>query len=234
MARRATYFLDADKDENPKLFVSGGWEFVRPNGIPSTSKQLSGLATSYNIMNYDIAFLGKQEAEILKKYGVTADNGRKTSEQSPFSAITMDSGASVGFLRLPSLNTDDDTPSNSLVKKISRLVKMYRPKVQLLIGLSDWGWLGERDYLAKAPKDMPDILLGSGSGSGVNGRIEADGRCVWVRPYDKGRTVSEVQVFTWPDRTKPFTWNTPEKITILSVGLGDQYQDAPEVSAILH
>jgi hypothetical protein len=37
----------------------------------------------------------------------------------------------------------------------------------------------------------------------------------------------------WPDRNGPFSWSIPDVVKPSTVGLGDQYQDNPDVDAIL-
>ncbi len=207
---------------------------MKPGDPVPSDTELEGLARSYDIIRYDVGLLGKEEAQALKEAGVKADASRKTFQESQFAVATLKDGAKVGFLRLPSLRAGRDIPSPELIKKISTSIKEKRKEVKLLVALSDWGWAGEREYLAQNPEAVPDFLFGSGAGSGINGRIQADGRCVWVRPYDKGRTVNEVQVYAWPDRSKPVEWKEPDNLRSLSIGLGDQYEDNKEISAILH
>ncbi len=233
MARRATYFLDVHKTDSPRLLVSGGWEYIRPNGEKPALQVLNDLAKAFDFMKYDIALLAQGEADALGKIGVGVEEVRKTAKEAPFTIITTQNGDQIGFLRFPSLRRGEDIPSEDLIKKLSATIKKERKKVKLLVALSDWGWIGEREYLAQNPEAVPDLLFGSGTGSGVNGRIEANARCVWVRPYDKGRTVSEVQVYAWPDRSKSFAWKEPDNIKSLSVGLGDQYHDNSDVGDIL-
>jgi len=234
VARRATYFFDVHKTDAPRMLVSGGWEFMRPEGEKPASQVLNGLAKSFDLMKYDVGLLAQGEAIAMNDAGVVSESWRKTAKDEPFTVIESSNGDKIGFLRFPSLPKGVDMPSANLINEISKAVKKERDNVRLLIGLSDWGWVGEREYLAQNPDFAPDFLFGSGRGSGVNGRIEADGRCVWVRPYDKGRTVSEVQVYTWPGRTGSFEWKEPDNIKSLSTGLGDQYNDNPAVGAILH
>jgi len=206
---------------------------MRPKGEEPAPEVLNGLAKAFDLMKYDVGLLAQGEAEVLQFAGVDTENWLKTAAEAPYTIIETSNGDKIGFLRFPSLPAGDDMPSTNLIKKISKAVKKERENVRLLIGLSDWGWVGEREYLAQNPDFVPDFLFGSGRGSGVNGRIEADGRCAWVRPYDKGRTVSEVQVYAWPSRTKSFEWKEPDNIKSLSTGLGDQYHDNPAVGAIL-
>lgn len=194
----------------------------------------AALAKAFDRLNYDVGLLSKEEALAFDQTGVVVDASRKTYGQAPFTTVKTDDGDVVGFLRFPPLPTEIDSPSPELVKKISTFVKEKRKEVTLVVALSDWGFVAERSYLDQQPEAVPDFLFGSGHGSGVNGRILADGRCVWVRPYDKGRTVNEVQVLTWPDRSKPIAWKDGINFNCISIGLGDQYEDNDEIDAILH
>jgi len=233
VARRATYFFDIHKTDAPRILVSGGWEFMRPEGKKPTLQVLNGLAKAFDLMKYDIGLLAQSEADVFHDAGAICEDWRKTEKIAPVTIIESSNGDKIGFLRFPSLSKGEDIPSGDLIKKISKTVKNERNNVRLIVGLSDWGWVGEREYLAQNPDFVPDFLFGSGRGSGVNGRIEANGRCAWVRPYDKGRSVNEVQVYAWPSRSASFAWKELVNFKALSTGLGDQYHDNPDVGAIL-
>ena len=213
--------------------VSGGWEFMRPQGKLPATDVVRSLIKAYNLMEYDIGFVPKEEARALAK--VSADLGpwQQSYGEAPVTVLTTDTGDKVGFIRFPSLPGDMDIPSSELILRIERHIKAIRKEVRLVIGLSEWGWLGEKEYLMKNPKVVPDFLLGSGRGSGLNGRILANDRCVWVRPYDKGRSICEIQIFEWPDRKNSFAWRVSKNYNTSSIGLNDTYKDNPEVAAVL-
>lgn len=233
MARRATYFFDVQQTDSPRIVVSGGWEYSDPDGFHTPERPvLQQLSTAYTMLNYDVAFIGQQEAAFLSKLGVGRDKGRKTAQEESLAVHHVADGRKVGFLRFPSLPPGDDIPSRKLIEKITDAVKRERSRTDLLIGITDWGWVGEREYIGQAPEFMPDLLLGSGLGTGVTGRFDANRRCAWYRPYDKGRTVVEVQVNAWPDRSKPAAWSDPASIQSRSIGLGDKYLDNPDVGAL--
>lgn len=204
-----------------------------PKGAKPDMKILSALAKAFEFMKYDVGLLSQGEARVMGG-NVKIDTIRHTAEETPFSVVLSPNEDKIGFLRFPSLPNGQDVPSEKLIKRITKIVKEEQANVRLLVGLSDWGWVGEREYLAQNPENVPDLLLGSGRGSGVNGRLGANDRCLWVRTYDKGRTLSEIQIFAWPERTSSFTWDKPNSINTLSIGLGDQYQDNPDVGALLH
>lgn len=185
---------------------------------------------AYDYMGYDVGILSEEESTLFKKSGISPDRSRKTAKEEPFTIITIETGEQVGFLRFPSLDGMNQQPTENTLRSISDQIHVLKKKVALLVGISDWGWKAEREFLARNPEHIPDILLGSGNGSGVTGRILADERCVWYRPYEKGKTVIEVKLFAWPDRSKPFAWSESESIISQSIGLSDKYYDNPEVA----
>lgn len=233
MARRATYFFDVHKTKSPRLLISGGWEYSDPDGLQAPNAETLGqLSKAYEKLQYDIAFIGRDESRILKQLEVPIDTGRLSSAEAPFSIHEINSGHRIGIIRFPSLPVGEDIPSPRLIRQIETIIKQERPNVDMIIALTDWGWVGEREYIGQSPELMPDLLLGSGYGSGVIGRFDSERRCAWYRPYDKGRTVVEVRIFSWPDHTKPAVWEKTESIQSQSIGLGDKYLDNPDIDAL--
>ena len=206
---------------------------MRPGSQPASSTILASISKAMDRMHYDVGFLSNEEADMLSRQGVTPPSWQQTTTGAPFSVITTAAGDRVGFLRFPSLPSDRAKPQEALLEQLARDIRKYRTQVRLLIGLSDWGWLAEQEYLARDPEAVPDLLLGSGRGSGVNGRIQADDRCLWVRAYDKGRSIAKITILEWPDRENSFAWNPSRNYKTSSIGLNDQIKDYPAVRDIL-
>ena len=224
--------MDVQQNDAPRLLVSGGWEFFRPNGNPGLTRTMVALSKAFNAMHYDVGLLTAREAKALAGDDVPRWPWQKTAEEEPFTVREIQGGRKVGFLRYPSLPRDFDKPSEALVAELSKEIKTYRAQVDLLIGLCDWGWVAESDYLKSNPAQVPDMLFGSGGGSGINGRIQANGRCLWVRPYDKGRSLAQVNVLQWPERENSFAWEEAKNYTSASIGMNDAIKDNPEVDAL--
>jgi len=184
------------------------------------------------MLGYDVGLLSREEADILRGGNVLPNHWQGTAETAPFTVFETEHGDTIGFLRFPSLPPGEDIPTAQLIKSLSDRIEEERQKVELLIALSDWGWVGEREYLAQDPDFVPDFLLGSGHGSGVNGRILAQKRCVWVRAYDRGRSIVEIRIYEWPDRKNSFAWEASKNYKTTSVGLNDSITDNPEVDAL--
>nr|WP_272699713.1 hypothetical protein [Desulfovibrio sp. Fe33] len=225
--------MDVRRTDAPRLLVSGAWEFLRPTGDPEPGQTLAALNEAFNVMRYDVGLLSAREAEALRKDDVPLPSWRKSAEQEAFTVVTIQDGRKIGFLRFPSLpnGTDDEVPQD-LVTRLSKQIRENRSKVDLLIALTDWGWVAENAYLKSNPEYVPDMLFGSGNGSGINGRVLADGRCLWVRPYDKGRSISEVNVLQWPKRENSFAWDEAKNYTSASVGMNDAIKDNPDINAL--
>jgi hypothetical protein len=224
--------MDVRQNDVPRLLVSGGWEFFRPNGKPGLPKTMVALSKAMDAMHYDVGLITAREARELAQDDVPRWPWQKTAEEEPFTVFDTPDGHKVGFIRYPSLPEDADGPSQALIAKLSKEIKAYRVEVDLLIALCDWGWVAESDYLKSSPVQVPDMLLGSGGGSGINGRVQADGRCLWVRPYDKGRSLAEVTILQWPKRENSFAWEETKNYTSASIGMNDAIKDNPEIDAL--
>ncbi|NDV19192.1 hypothetical protein GO013_07135 [Pseudodesulfovibrio sp. JC047] len=231
MARRATYFFDA-RASTPSLFlISGAWEFMRPQGTLASTSVLRSHIRAYSFMQYDIGFVSKEEKDILAQKGMQRPSWQQSHDEAPVTFLTTKTGDKVAFVRFPSLPPGEDTPNTQLITHIEQSIKSVTPQVQLVVGISDWGWLGENEYLRNNSRYVPDVLLGSGRGSGLNGRLLAEDRCIWVRPYDKGRSLCKVQIFEWPTRKNSFAWSVSKNYNTSSIGLNDTYADNPDVAA---
>lgn len=232
MARRATYLFDVYKTDSQRLLLAGAWEFLHPDEAPPAPAATKALAKAFDLMKYDLGLLTEDEAKALARAEASPGPGFKTAREEPVTLVTTSGGDVVAFLRLPPLRAGQESPPEDLVEKLSRTIRAERKNARLVVALSDWGWTAEREYLAQHADAVPDILLGSGWGSGVDGRLESDMRCLWVRPYDRGRTLSEVRLFAWPDRSGKSAWKSKDAATTASLPLGDQYVDNPDVSAL--
>ena len=224
--------MDAQPKDAPRLLVSGAWEYMRPDGNPGLAKTLVALSQAYQAMGYDVGLLPPREARALHEDNVPVGPWQKTAEEESYTVRETPGGRRIGFLRFPSLPEGASQPTAAMLEKLSRTIKRERDKVDLLIGLCDWGWVPENDYLKSDPQYVPDMLFGSGSGSGINGRLLGSGRCLWVRPYDKGRSLVEVNVLEWPKRENSFAWEEATNYTSASIGMNDEIKDNPDIDAL--
>lgn len=225
LARRATYFMESHSDDSQKLKIAGGFEFAH-KGVPSVQKDLlAALKQAFEFFDYDFGLLSKTENDAFEQAGIAPPESWKSVEQSPFRVKKLADGKTVGFLFFPSLADGQGVCDEKTLAKLSAQVVSLKSEVDLLVGVCDWGLLGERDYLARASLNMPHILLGSGRGGGVTGDLVAGGKVYYVRAYDRGRTVAEIHVSAWPRGKKEFLWEKGNTISSELIVLNHSFRD---------
>ena len=148
---------------------------MRPGKPAPYPEVLASTAKAMDMMSYDAGFLSQKESDMLARLGITPPLWQQTASAAPFTTLATASGEKIGILRFPSLKTKNGKPGKELIDRLSRDIRKYHKTVRLIIGLSDWGWLGEQEYLAANPETVPDLLLGSGRGSGSERTPQ--GRC---------------------------------------------------------
>ncbi len=94
---------------------------------------------------------------------------------------------------MPELPDSGKGPTEAQMDAVMGEAEKLRPQVNLVIGLSPWGYQGEVNVLGSAEdKRGLDVLIGGGHGSGNRGKIMAGGRTLWMRPFPKGKGVHHV------------------------------------------
>ena len=202
-----------------------------PLGRMPSENTIKGLTAAFDAMAYDVGLLAQAEYAELESVGALPGPWRQTADREPYVEVGTSDGHTVGFVRFPSLPRGQDHASDDLIQQLSQMIEAKRTGTDLIIGLCDWGWVAENDYLQRAPAALPDLLLGSGGGSGVNGRLLHD-RCLWVRAYDKGRSLAEITIYEWPNRQNLFAWIDAKNYKTTSIGMNDAIKDDPRIGAL--
>nr|WP_147821385.1 hypothetical protein [Salidesulfovibrio onnuriiensis] len=231
MARRATFFKDVYQSDAPTLKIAGGFEFTHRAGPQPGAELLEAMARAYVFLGYDAALLTRREAAAFEEAGVVPPAPWATYEQSACRELVLENGKKVEVVVFPPLPKDSDMPDDGTFAKIARSVRQARKKGDLVIGLCDWGIVAEREYLARKPKDAPHLLFGSGSGTGIRGQVMLDGRLLYVRSYDKGKAINQVEILKWPQEGD-FVWIPSENVLSTLVVLDNRYYDSLKIEKI--
>lgn len=105
---------------------------------------------------------------------------------------------SVGILVFPELK--HCKPGRNR-KRIIKKAQDLRPKVNLLLGLSLWGYFREKRFL-KDHLGVLDTLLGSGCCPYQKAKYFHNKKTLWIRPLSKGKTVCKITIPNWPQKNK--------------------------------
>jgi len=198
LARRAAV-LQTWKEKHNALAVAGGYELSQPEH-EALHTALQIFPSAFEELGYDFGALSRAEAQQLRAAypeGNALPSKWMSFSSQPQTAVFTHQGVRLGFILLPETemsssetdHPDEDTPFTKTTNSLQSLKK----SCDLTIGLSPWGWNQEKHFLAsKASK--PELLLGSGPGPAVQGKLSADGRTLWIRPYSRGRALNIITI----------------------------------------
>jgi hypothetical protein len=144
------------------------------------------------MMGYDMGLLSPEEGQALLAGGVSLP-GWYQAESTGSLAFFPSPVGRVAVIAFPMLEGGALLPGKGLVETVRTLAATARARADLIVALSPWGAQAERFLLERSgPGIGIDILLGAGTGSSQAGQFANRGRTLWMRPYDKGRTVMRV------------------------------------------
>lgn len=225
MARRATYLLSAPQHSTLTLTVAGPFEFAHAAMNPEPEK-LRAMSEALSYLRYDVGALSSHEYMLMKKHGISLPPLWLSHHEDPLRILKIGPNT-IAIIYLPELSPQAVTVDKKSYAKIGQLVKAAQKKAKLVIAVSDWGIKAELNYLSTLSSDQPcpDIFLGSGSGSGIIGRVSAQGKTYYVRPYEKGKSVATISVKQWPVRASEFQWTPSKNIHSKLIVLDKQFTE---------
>lgn len=213
------------------MLIAGANEFLPPGAPPASEAKARDLAKIFSGMGYDLGLLTPDEAGMFEALHTGPGPAFKSPRAPEAVTLPLSRNQTAAVVLFPPPPPGKEQPSLALIEAVDRTVSEMSPKPQIVVGLSPWGYFNEKDYLKQA-RNPVDILLGSGPGLALSGKIAADGRTVWVRPYSRGKTLMQIEVLQWPERKHGFQW--PDKsVRVLSDPLDDKVRPDPETAAIL-
>lgn len=234
LARRASVFKDirGKSGDAPTFFIAGPREFLPMDGTPAKDMALP-LSNAYALLGYDLGLAGIPEAEWLKANNAPLPPGWMVCSERPQERVLdAKDGSRVGVLMLPCAAKSGEGLGAEQLDAIRKSVRSLRERTRLVIGLSPWGYMMEMGFL----KDQPglfDILLGTGSGPGLQAAFSPDNRTLWVRSYTRGQGPNIIEVVRWPSGKPDWQWKAGDSIRAGVIGLGDNIAEDREMETRL-
>ncbi len=212
------------------MLVGGGYELLRGSETVSSDK-LKAMVRVMEMLDYDIGLLAPEESSALTEAGLPFPVGWQAVDKVNYEIVKTKGGYSVAIVYFPILAKNEQQPSGKSVQAIGRIIEKMRTEADLVIGMSVWGFKAEHGYL-KMDTEHPDILLGSGPGMGLTGKIEAQGKTAWIRPYSLGKAVNMLEVLKFPKAANNFIWTEGENMHAMVKGLTEKIAENQEVRSI--
>lgn len=217
------------------MILGGAYEFMLPEGKPDSNDKRDALAKIYSFINYDFGFLSPEENAYLKKSDTGVPHGWNTYSHFNLTKIKLKNGKTVGIVAFPAIKTETKNLPPEIMSEMVESFKKFKTQADILIGMSPWGYFHEKDMLSDPQYlECPlDILLGSGDGPGLTGRLVAGNKTLWVRCYPTGKAVSRIDISSWPDNTPDFQWKFGQNIRSLIQSLLKNTREDPKVLNLL-
>ncbi len=110
----------------------------------------------------------------------------------------------IGVVLFPEGPVQGKGPAPEQEQRALAAGRGLRDQCALVIGISPWGYVGERDFLPKAA-GVFNIIMGGGEGVGFAHSL-SDKRpgLLWLRPDTQGRAVNVLEIRQLPG--KNFAW----------------------------
>lgn len=223
LARRATVLHQWQT--NKQVFaLAGAYELSRP-GEKASASSLAVFGQVFSELDYDVLALSSTEADQLRHANPDHSSESLPSHWLQFSskansAVFTHQGLRIGLILFPESGPGQSPQENAQFEDIERTVQDLKPRCDLTIGLSPWGRFGEQKFLAsRAAK--PDILLGSGPGSAVSGKLSSSNQTLWIRPYSMGQAVSVITIPNPQDKEWIRGWDIEANVHLEFVALDD-------------
>lgn len=126
--------------------------------------------------------------------------GYQVVDAEPVSRIIDTRLGKVGVLLFPQGPVPGRAPTPAQEQKVLAAGRALRAQTVLLLGVSPWGLVGEKQFLPRA-RGVFDCILGGGEGVGFAQSLsEKSPGVLWLRPDGKGRAVNVVEILEVPKR----------------------------------
>ncbi|MDD4953229.1 MAG: hypothetical protein PHV85_11850 [Desulfovibrionaceae bacterium] len=217
------------------LFVAGAFELhpAATKDGPAPDPQEAALLTEvYNILDYDLGYLSPEDRQFLDQGAAAAPGDWLCPDSTSTRVLKTKTGIRIGLVFFPPLQKGTKKPDRELVRAVDLAVAKMRAETDLVLALSPWGLIPEQSYLDGNDKG-PDILLGSGPGTGLKGYVQPGGNTLWVRAYSKGQALNQLEVSGLPAGTKGFAWRPEKNIAARIIGLTENIQNDKRMARLL-
>ena len=193
------------------LVISGPYEFLADdpfvyghrasgsakNSMPDKAAALVALA-SHNLLRVDVGWLSSKAAKWLRDASGSLPNGYLEVSQKPVTRILDSKAGAIGVVLFPEGKIPGQGPSQEQIREVLTAAEAIRGKVRLLVGVSPWGYVAERNFISKDARGVFGCIMGGGEGVGFSHSLQENPGVLWLRPDTQGRTVNVLEILELP------------------------------------
>ncbi|MDR2668704.1 MAG: hypothetical protein LBC14_01965 [Desulfovibrio sp.] len=219
MARRVGLFREYRNAGKPCLVLAGPYEFTADDpfcyghlaekGRRAASPPAAEAVFARKLqamLQVDAGWISRNAAAWLNNAAGGIPAGYLEISGEPRDKIVRTPAGPVGIVFFPEGPVPGKAPTPDQERQVLEKGRTLRGQVPLLLGISPWGLVAEKNFLPKAG-GIFDCILGGGEGVGFGFSLaEKVPGLIWLRPDGKGRAVNVLELNSMPGGKTPFVW----------------------------
>jgi hypothetical protein len=178
------------------------------------------MGESFAAMTPDLFFMTPAEKRWLAFNKAELPENAVVAGQKPVTMILGQAPLRVGVVLFPMLPEEADNAPSHMEKAVAEAARRLRAKADMVVGMSPWGEAAEAHFLINQ-EPVFHLLLGSGPGKGLLGRLAGDDKCLWVRAFTRGIAMNKIDVLTIPDDDNDWRWIYGENFMVQVMPLSE-------------
>lgn len=230
----------------PLLALCGPYEFLADDpwrygpyadaqshdAAPPAPEARTALA-AYTLLRVDAGWLSAKAAQWLKKGAGSVPRGFSEIGTAPRTRTVDTAIGTIGIVFFPEGPVPGKAPDPAQEQAVLEAGRSLKERCALVLGISPWGYVGERDFLPKA-EGVFNVILGGGEGVGFGHSLSNKGPGVlWLRPDSQGRAVNILEIHTLPSRGVPYVWREEQTFSARLEWLDEKYRSDPAMEKIV-
>lgn len=181
----------------------------------------------------DAGWLSPKAARWLRKAAGAIPAGYHEVNAEPVVRVLNTPAGAVGIVLFPEGPTPGKGPTPDLEQKVLAAGRTLRERTLAVLGVSPWGYVGERDFLPKA-EGVFTCILGSGEGVAFSHSLsEKNPGILWLRPDGQGRAVNILEFLQLPVPGSAMRWREGVTFNARLDFLGGAYPPDPKMAKII-
>ncbi len=191
------------------------------------------VAKAYNQLNYSAGYVTKDAAAWFAKAKVALPKNFTLVTATPVTKVITVGHKTIGLVFFPKGETMPSTPTPRQVAACIAAAKELAKKTSVVIGVSPWGLLPEKEFLSNN-QGVFACLLGGGDGIGFAYSLDKTlPATLWVRSDAKGKAVTVVDIYKLPTTKDKTPWVAHKTFAAELIYLDQKVPFDPTMTSII-
>ncbi len=186
-----------------------------------------------NLLRVDLGWLSPKAAQWLHDAAGATPPRYHVVNAAPVTQILETRVGKIGVVLFPEGTEKGQKPSPKQIAAVLAAGKTLKEQARLVIGISPWGYVGERDFLPQAG-GIFGCLMGGGEGVGFAFSLNENPAVLWLRPDSQGRAVNIVELLELPALGKTPRWRENDSFRASLEFLDDSFPSDPAMQQLLN